>query len=144
MFYHIQHYSFKNIEKFPVSSLITRMTSDISNLQNAYIVILRTAIRAPLMLIFSFIMVFILGAKLVWIFFVVVPILVIGLIWIIRKAFPFFQKIFIQYDAMNNLVQENIKSMRVVKSYVREEYEEKKFNLTIHKLYTDSVKSDRF
>ncbi|AYZ73200.1 ABC transporter ATP-binding protein [Fusobacterium necrophorum] len=140
MFYHIQHYSFKNIEKFPVSSLITRMTSDISNLQNAYIVILRTAIRAPLMLIFSFIMVFILGAKLVWIFFVVVPILVIGLIWIIRKAFPFFQKIFIQYDAMNNLVQENIKSMRVVKSYVREEYEEKKFNLTIHKLYTDSVK----
>src|SRR3712207_7136039 len=81
---------------------------------------------SDLMLIFSFIMVFILGAKLVWIFFVVIPVLAMGLILIIRKAFPFFQKIFIQYDSMNNLVQENIKSMRVIKSYVREEYEEKK------------------
>src|SRR3712207_5748331 len=140
MFHHIQSYSFENIEKFPASSLITRMTTDVSNLQNAYMAILRTAIRAPLMLIFSFIMVFILGAKLVWIFFVVIPVLAMGLILIIRKAFPFFQKIFIQYDSMNNLVQENIKSMRVIKSYVREEYEEKKFNLTIHELCTDSIK----
>ena len=112
MFYSIQNYSFENIDKFMTSSLITRMTTDVTNVQNAYMMIIRTAIRSPLMLVFAFVMAFVMGGRMAWIFLVMVPILAIGLALIIYKTFPLFKKVFKKYDALNRSIQENIKGMR--------------------------------
>ncbi len=143
MFYKIQNYSFKNIDKFSVSSLVTRLTTDIMNVQQSYMMIIRTAIRGPLMLIFSFIMAFVMGGSMAFIFIIVIPILAFGLITVARLAMPLFKKVFKKYDALNNSVQENVKGMRVVKSYVREEYEKEKFNFATEDVQKDFTKADR-
>lgn len=128
MFYNIQKYSFENIDKFLTSSLVTRLTTDVTNVQNAYMMIIRSAIRAPLMIIFALVMAFIMGGKMAWIFLFVVPFLTVGLSVIVYKTMPLFRKVFKKYDNLNNSVQENIKGMRVVKAFVREDYEQKKFD----------------
>ena len=143
MFYKIQDYSFENIDKFSVSSLVTRLTTDVTNVQNAYMMLVRTAIRCPLMLIFAFCMAFYMGGKLAFIFLLVIPILVIGMVVIISRAMPLFRKVFKKYDALNNSVQENIKGMRVVKSYVREDYEKKKFGTAAEDVQADFTRAER-
>jgi len=143
MFYAIQNYSFENIDKFLTSSLITRMTIDVTNVQNAYMMIIRVAIRSPLMLIFAFTMAFYMGGKMAWIFLVVVPILAVGLGFVIYKTMPLFRKVFKKYDALNKSIQENIKGMRVVKSFVREEYEQKKFEAAAEDVRADFTKAER-
>lgn len=143
MFYNIQNYSFENIDKFSTSSLITRMTTDVTNVQNAYMMIIRTAIRSPLMLIFAFVMAFVMGGRMAMIFLVVVPILATGLGFVIYKTFPLFRKVFKKYDALNKSIQENIKGMRVVKSFVREEYEQKKFETAAEDVCADFTRAER-
>ncbi|HHV28197.1 MAG TPA: ABC transporter ATP-binding protein [Clostridium sp.] len=143
MFYSIQNYSFENIDKFLTSSLITRMTTDVTNVQHAYMMLIRVAVRAPLMLVFAFVMAFVMGGRMAWIFLVVVPILAIGLIVITYKALPLFRKVFKKYDALNSSIQENIKGMRVVKSFVREDYEQKKFDLAAQDVCADFTRAER-
>lgn len=143
MFYSIQKYSFENIDKFLTSSLVTRMTTDVANVQNAYMMIIRTAIRAPLMLIFAFAMAFIMGGKMAWIFLFVIPVLAFGLILVIYKSMPLFKKVFKKYDNLNSSIQENIKGMRVVKSFVREDYEQKKFDAAAEDVCVDFTKAER-
>ena len=127
MYYQIQTYSFENIDKFSTSSLVTRLTTDITNVQNAYMMIVRVAIRCPLMLVFALLMAFLMGGKMAVIFALVVPVLGIGLFAVAKSVMPLFRKGFTMYDNLNASIQENIKGMRVVKSYVREDYEKKKF-----------------
>jgi len=143
MFYSIQNYSFENIDKFLVSSLITRMTTDVTNVQNAYMMLIRVAVRAPLMMTFAFVMAFVMGGRMAWIFLVVVPILAIGLGVVIYKTFPLFKKVFTKYDALNKSIQENIKGMRVVKSFVREDYEQKKFETAAEDVCADFTRAER-
>lgn len=143
MFYNIQTYSFENIDKFLTSSLVTRLTTDVTNVQNAYMMLIRMAIRAPLMLVFSFIMAFVMGGRMVWIFLFVIPVLGLGLGFIIYKAVPLFQSVFQKYDRLNRSIQENIKAMRVVKSFVREEYEQKKFDAAAEDVCSDFTKAER-
>ena len=143
MFYNIQNYSFENIDKFSVSSLVTRMTTDIMNVQMAYMMIIRVAIRCPLMLVFSFAMGFIMGGRLAIIFLFTIPILSIGLFLVIRAATPLFRRVFRKYDALNDSVQENVQAMRVVKSYVREDYEKKKFAAAAENVQRDFTKAER-
>ena len=143
MFYNIQNYYFENIDKFSVSSLVTRMTTDVMNVQMAYMMIIRVAIRCPLMLVFSFSMGFIMGGRLAMIFLFTIPLLTIGLILVIRTATPIFRQVFRKYDALNDSVQENIQAMRVVKSYVREEYEKKKFAAAAENVQRDFTKAER-
>lgn len=143
MYYKIQGYSFQNIDKFSTSSLVTRLTTDVTNVQMAYMMIVRTAIRCPLMLIFSFAMAFIMGGKMAVIFLLTIPILGIGLFAVIHKVTPLFKKVFKKYDALNNSVQENIKGMRVVKSYVREDYEKVKFGRAAEDVCGDFTKAEK-
>lgn len=143
MYYKIQSYSFENIDKFSTSSLVTRLTTDVTNVQNAYMMIVRTAIRCPLMLLFAFAMAFIMGGKMAFIFLIVIPILGFGLFLVIRKVMPLFKKVFKKYDALNNSVQENIKGMRVVKSYVREDYEKEKFGTAAGDVCNDFTRAER-
>lgn len=128
IFEKVQGFSFENIDSFSNSSLLTRLTTDVTNVQNAYMMTIRMAIRSPFMFVFSFVMSFIMGGKLAFIFVIVVPILLIGLAFIIIKAMKIFKKIFYKYDDMNNTIQENIKAIRLVKSLVREDFEIKKFD----------------
>ena len=143
MFYRIQDYSFENIDKFSVSSLVTRMTTDIFNVQMSFMMIIRVAIRGPLMLIFSFIMGFVMGGRLAMIFLFTIPLLSIGLALVIRKAMPIFRRVFRKYDALNDSVQENVQAMRVVKSYVREEYEKQKFGRAAEDVSRDFTRAER-
>ena len=143
MFYRIQGYSFENIDKFSVSSLVTRLTTDITNVQMAYMMIVRTAIRCPLMLIFSFVMGFVMGGKMALIFLVTIPLLGCALALVIRNAMPIFRRVFRKYDALNDSVQENIRGMRVVKSYVREDFEKQKFNRAAEDVRVDFTKAER-
>ena len=143
MFYKIQTYSFKNIDRFSTSSLVTRLTTDVMNVQMAYMMIIRIAIRCPLMLVFSFTMAFIMGGKMAWIFFFTIPVLGIALFLVIKMAMPVFKKVFKKYDRLNNSIQENIKGMRVVKSYVREEYEKEKFGSAAEDICKDFTKAER-
>ena len=143
MFYRIQDYSFENIDKFSVSSLVTRMTTDIVNVQMSFMMIIRIAIRGPLMLIFSFIMGFVMGGRLAMIFLVTIPLLGVGLVLVIRAAMPIFRRVFRKYDALNDSVQENVQAMRVVKSYVREDYEKKKFSAAAEDDCKDFTKAER-
>ena len=128
IFEKVQGFSFENIDSFSNSSLITRLTTDVTNVQNAYMMTIRMAIRSPFMFVFSFVMSFIMGGKLAFIFVIVVPILLIGLAFIIIKAMKIFKQIFYKYDDMNNTIQENIKAIRLVKSLVREDFEIDKFD----------------
>ena len=143
MFYKIQSYSFQNIDRFNVSSLITRMTTDVTNVQTAYMLLIRLVVRSPLMLIFSFIMAFVMGGSLAWVFVAVVPILGIGLAVIVIKTVPLFHRAFRKYDKLNNSIQENVKAAREVKSYVREDYEQNKFGAASHDLRKDFQKAER-
>lgn len=143
LFARIQGFSFENIDRFTTSSLVTRLTTDVSNIQNAYMMIIRTAIRSPLMLIFAFIMAFIMGGKMAWIFVFVVPILGVGLFLVSRKAMPRFRRVFKKYDNLNSSIQENIKGIRVVKSFVREDYEQEKFNAAAEDVCRDFTVAER-
>lgn len=143
LYYRIQTYSFENIDRFSTSSLVTRLTTDITNVQNAYMMIVRVAIRCPLMLVFSLVMAFIMGGRMAVIFAMVVPILGIGLFIIMRMVMPLFRRVFKKYDNLNDSIQENIKGMRVVKSYVREDYEKKKFGAAAGDVCADFTKAER-
>ncbi len=143
MFYSIQEYSFENIDKFSTSSLVTRMTTDVTNVQNAYMMIIRTAIRSPLMLIFAFTMAFIMGGKMAFIFLIVGPLLAFGLFLVVRSVMPLFKRVFTKYDNLNRSIQENIKGIRVVKSFVREEYEKEKFGKAAEEVRKDFTKAER-
>ena len=143
MFYRIQDYSFENIDKFSVSSLVTRMTTDVINVQMSFMMIIRVAIRGPLMLIFSFIMGVAMGGRLAMIFLVTIPLLGVGLALVIKAATPIFRRVFRKYDALNDSVQENVQAMRVVKSFVREEYEKKKFATAAENVCKDFTRAER-
>ncbi len=143
MFYKIQSYSFENIDKFSVSSLVTRLTTDITNVQMAYMMIIRTAVRSPLMLIFSFVMGFVMGGRMALVFLFTIPILGIGLIIVTKKTMPLFRRVFRKYDNLNASIQENIRGMRVVKAYVREDYEKNKFNYAAEDLKKDFTRAER-
>lgn len=143
MFHKIQSYSFQNIDRFNVSSLITRMTTDVTNVQTAYMLLIRLVIRSPLMLIFSFVMAFVMGGSLAWVFVAVVPLLAVGLSVIVVKTIPLFRRAFRKYDKLNSSIQENVKAAREVKSYVREEYEQNKFGEASHDLRRDFQKAER-
>ncbi len=143
MFYKIQTYSFENIDKFSTSSLVTRMTTDVTNVQLAYMMLVRLAFRSPLMLIFSFIMVVVMGGKLAVIFLLVIPVLGIGLILITRTVTPLFKRVFKKYDALNESIQENVKGMRVVKSYVREDFEKAKFGHAAEDVCVDFTRAEK-
>ncbi|MBR6779521.1 MAG: ABC transporter ATP-binding protein [Clostridia bacterium] len=127
LFYRIQGFSFSNIDRFSTASLVTRMTTDVTNVQMSFMMIIRTAVRAPLMLIFATVMGAVVGKKLALIFCCIIPLLGLGLGFVIYKAMPLFRAAFKRYDNLNNSIQENIKGMRVVKSFVREEHEKSKF-----------------
>ena len=133
----IQGFSFANIDKFSPSSLVTRMTTDVTNIQNAFMMIIRIAVRSPIMLVVSVIMAFTINWKIALVFLALVPVLGVGLFLIFRKVDPIFAKVFKKYDAMNESIQENIKGIRVVKSYVREDYEIKKFGKTAQDVRAD-------
>ncbi len=143
MFYSVQRYSFESIDKFLTSSLVTRMTTDVTNVQNAYMMLIRTAIRAPLMLVFAFVMAFVMGGRMAWIFLFVVPVLGTGLALVISRTMPLFRKVFKKYDNLNSSIQENIKAMRVVKSFVREDYEQKKFDAAAEDVCRDFTRAER-
>ena len=143
LFYSIQDYSFENIDHFTTSSLVTRMTTDVTNVQNAYMMIIRTAIRAPLMLVFAFAMAFRMGGRMAWIFLFVVPFLGAGLALVTARTMPLFKKVFRKYDRLNRSVQENIQAMRVVKSFVRESHEEEKFAEAAGDVCTDFTRAER-
>ncbi len=143
MFYNVQNFSFSNIDKFSSSSLITRMTTDVMHVEMSYMMIIRTAVRSPFMLVFSLIMSFAINTKMALIFLCTTPILAIGLIIIMTKAIPFFTRIFKKYDKMNESVEENISGMRVVKSYVRENYEIEKFNKASKNVRDDFTKAEK-
>lgn len=127
MFYRIQKYSFENIDKFSTSSLVTRLTTDVTNVQMAYMMLVRLAFRSPLMLVFSFTMAYIMGGRMALIFLLVIPVLGFGLFLVMRSVMPLFKRVFKKYDALNNSIQENVKGMRVVKTFVREDFEKEKF-----------------
>lgn len=143
MYYNVQNFSFSNIDKFSTSSLVTRMTTDVTNVQNAYQMIIRTAMRSPLMLIFSLVCAFRVNARLSMIFLLCVPVLGIGLFVIMSKVHPIFRRVFKTYDKLNNVVQENVRGIRVVKSFVREDYERKKFQNISQMIYKDFSKAEK-
>lgn len=143
MFYAIQDYSFTNIDKFSTSSLVTRMTTDITNVQMAYMLVIRTAIRAPLMIIFALIMSFTINTYLALIFLIMVPLIATGLILIFKKAHPIFIKVFKKYDKLNNTVQENVRGIRTVKSFVREDYETEKFKKSSNDIKEDFIVAEK-
>ena len=139
----IEDFSFGNIDKFSASSLITRMTTDINNIQMAFQMCIRIVIRAPLMLIFSTVMAFLIGGHMAWIFIGLIPVVVLGYVFIIGNAMGIFRKVFKRYDALNETVQENVSGIRVVKSYVREEYEQNKFNNASDSMTNEFIKAEK-
>ena len=143
MFHNLQGFSFSNIDKFSTASLVTRLTTDVSNLQNAYQMIIRIAVRSPMMLIFSLVMAVRVNAKLSLVFVCVVPFLAAALFTIIRFAHPIFERVFKTYDVLNRVVSENLHGIRVVKSFVREEKEKEKFTETSGKIYSDFVSAEK-
>ena len=139
----IQTYSFENIDKFSTSSLVTRITTDVNNVQMSYMMIIRTAIRSPLMLIFSIVMAAIMGGKLALTFVVIVPVLAFGLIMVARFAMPAFSRVFKKYDKLNESIEENVRGARVVKGFSREEHEKKKFFAASDTIKDDFTKAER-
>lgn len=143
MYYNVQNFSFSNIDKFSSASIVTRLTTDVTNVQNSYQMIIRIAVRAPMILIFSLAMAFTISAKLACIFLITIPILGGGLFFIVYKVHPIFEKVFRTYDKLNNVVQENLHGIRVVKSFVREDVEEKKFTDISKEIYTDFTRAEK-
>jgi len=143
IFENVGCFSFENIDHFSSASLVTRMTTDVANVQNAFMMIIRTAVRSPLMFIFSIVMAFVMGGKLAATFVVVVPILVIGLFWVSRKAMPAFRSVFRRYDKMNESIEENVQAMRAVKGFVREDYEKDKFNANSDSIAKEFTHAER-
>ncbi|MDP4118542.1 MAG: ABC transporter ATP-binding protein [Bacillota bacterium] len=143
MYYNVQKFSFFNIDKFSTASIITRLTTDVNNVQMAYQMIIRIAVRSPIMIIFSLVMAFGVNHKLSLIFFCIIPILAGGLTLIIFNAYPIFQKVFKVYDKLNNVVQENLRGIRVVKSFVREDFEKEKFKSVSQDIYKYFTKAER-
>ena len=143
VFDRIQTFSFENIDKFSSTSLVTRLTTDVHNVQMSYMMIIRTAIRAPLMLIFCIIMAGIMGGWLALSFAVLVPFLSIGLFLISRRAMPAFRRVFKKYDRLNESIEENVRGMRVVKGFSREEHEKKKFGIAAEDICSDFTKAER-
>ena len=135
MFHNVQDFSFTNIDKFSTSGLVTRLTTDVTNLQMAYQMIIRIAVRAPAMLIFSLVMAFFVSPGISLIFLAVTPFLATGLLLVIKNAHPIFERVFKIYDKLNNVVQENLRGIRVVKSFVREDFEEEKFKSVSKDIY---------
>lgn len=143
LFYKVQGFSFTNIDKFSTSSLVTRLTTDISNVQMAYMMIIRIAVRSPMMFIFAMIMAFKMCPQLSTVYVALVPFLAFALFLIIKKAMPLFNSVFKKYDNLNNSIQENVKGMRVVKSFVREDYEKNKFGKASEEVCADFTKAER-
>lgn len=143
MFEKIQTYAFENIDKFQAASLVTRLTTDVTYVQWSFMTIIRTAIRSPFMLVFSFIMGFVMGGPIALVYVFVIPVLTFGLFMIAKKAMPIFRRVFKKYDNLNNSAQENVKNMRVVKSFVREDYEIHKFDLAAADVCADFTKAER-
>ncbi len=143
MYHKIQDFSFSNIDKYSTSSIITRLTTDITNVQNAFQMITRLAVRSPLMLVFSLIMAYSINPELSPIFLFAVPILGVGIYFIMNKAHPIFKRVFKTYDKLNNVVQENVRGIRVVKSFVREDHEIKKFSSVSESIFQDFSKAEK-
>ena len=143
LFYKVQRFSFANVDKFSTSSLVTRLTTDVTNVQQSYQMCLRIAIRVPLQFIFAIIMSFVINPSLAWIFLIIVPFLAIIIFAIIRFVMPFFRRIFKKYDALNNSVQENVGGIRVVKSFVRETHETKKFERAAGEVKNDFTRAEK-
>lgn len=143
MFYNVQSFSFSNIDKFSTSSIITRLTTDVTNVQNSYQMLLRMAARSPIMLTFSLFAAFSINRKLSLIFLGAMPILGIGLFFIIKNAHPIFRQVFKTYDKLNNVVQENLRGIRVVKAYVREDHERDKFEDISQEIYEKFTKAEK-
>lgn len=143
LFYSVQNFSFKDVDKFSTSSLVTRLTTDVTNVQQAYQMCLRIVIRVPLMFVFSVVMSMTISWRLALIYVVIVPILLTLLLTLMRKVIPFFRRIFKKYDALNNSVQENVGGIRVVKSFVREDHEKKKFNVAATEVRDDFTKAEK-
>ena len=142
-FERIQHFSFENIDRFSTASLVTRLTTDISNVQMAFMMSIRLAVRAPLMFIFAIVMAYYMGGSLATSFVVVVPVLAFGLIAIAKKAMPAFRSVFRKYDRMNESIEENVRGMRVVKSFAREDFEKQKFAAASGNIMKDFTKAER-
>ncbi len=143
VFSRIQGFSFHNIDKFSSSSLVTRLTTDITHVQMSYMMIIRTAVRSPLMFIFAIAMAYIMGGRLATTFVIVVPFLVFGLLMIARKAMPAFRRVFKRYDRLNESIEENVRAMRVVKGFSRENYEKEKFSAAANDIRKDFTKAER-
>ena len=143
MFHNVQNFAFSNIDKFSTASIVTRLTTDVTNVQNAYMMIIRIAVRSPVMMICALIMAFSINAKIASIFLVAVPFLGIGLALIMKKSYPLFRKMLDTYDTMNNVVQENLHGVRVVKSFVREDYENQKFQSVASAIYNIGSKAQK-
>ena len=143
MYENIQTFNFRSIDKFSTASLVTRLTTDVTNVQNAFLVMTRMAFRSPVMLIFAFIMTFSIEARVAWVFLLVTPLLAIGLFLIISKVHPLFTTIFRTYDKLNAVVQENLHGIRVVKSFVREKFEIDKFNGISERIFKDFSKAEK-
>jgi ATP-binding cassette subfamily B protein len=143
IFEKVQDFSFENIDKFSSASLVTRLTTDASNVQMSFMMLIRTAIRSPLMLIFATVTSFVLGGPLAATFVVVIPVLVFGLLMISKKAMPAFRRVFKKYDKLNESIEENVRGMRVVKGFSREDYEKEKFGKASENIRMDFTKAER-
>lgn len=143
MYYKVQNFSFSNIDKFSTASIVTRLTTDVTNVQNAYMMIIRVAVRAPIMLICALVLAFNVNSSMALIFLYIVPILAVGLFFIMSKAHPIFERVFKTYDKLNNVVQENLYGIRVVKSFVREDHENEKFGKISKSIFRDFSKAER-
>ena len=143
MYYRIQNFSFSNIDKFSTASIVTRLTTDVTNVQNAYQMLIRVAVRAPIMMIFAMIMSFTINVKISLIFLATIPVLGFILIWLAQHVHPYFERVFNTYDRLNEVVQENLHGVRVVKSFIREEHEDQKFGKISKKIYVDFAKAEK-
>lgn len=143
MFIRIQDFSFANIDKFSSTSLVTRLTTDVTNVQMSYMMVIRTAVRSPMMFIFSVVMAYTMGGALATSFVVVIPVLIFGLLFVSRKAMPAFKRVFKKYDKLNESIEENVRGMRVVKGFSRENYEKQKFSKAADDITEDFTKAER-
>ena len=143
MFYNVQRFSFANIDRFSTASIITRLTTDVTNVQNAFMMIIRVAVRSPMMFIFSVIMAFAINVKVTLLLIAILPFLAAAIFGIVHVAFPIFDRIFKTYDKLNNVVRENIRGIRVVKAYVREDHEVEKFNEVSGTIFRDFSKVEK-
>ncbi len=143
MYYNVQNFSFSNIDKFSTASIVTRITTDVNNVQTAFMTVIRIAVRSPMMMIFSFAFAFKINHRLASIFIIVLPVLAFTLLFITKKAHPLFRKVFKTYDKLNAVVEENLRGVRVVKSYIREDYEIDKFDKISESIYKNFTKAEK-